>query len=561
MLQHPGSIADKFRSVGRARTILRTLIRFGFDEFVHSLGLTSLLEKGIIPKRRRVKPPRESVAVRVRKVLQELGPTFIKVGQILSTRPDLIPPAWAEEFKKLQADIEPDSWESIEPYLRRLYDDRLDEAFEYIDPTPLAAASLAQVHKARLVGGQEVVIKILRPGIREMIQSDMEIMDVFAALMEKRLENRGYSPREVVEQFSTELERETDLLNEAGNTERMRLDFADDPHIKFPIVYREVTNRSVLAMEYIDGVLLTRRTADTFTASQRLRLVRHAADAVFRQCLDIGFFHADPHPGNIFVLEDQTVCFIDCGMTGRIDPETKTLLAMLVQGVIEQDLDRVLDVAATLGGMDPSIKEDRRLRADVWRFIDRFKITSLSQLQMGRLLNDFFELLRKYNLKCPADLVYLIKAITTIEGVGEAVAPEFDFVQHVRPYLERLIRREYSWRAVRRRALGSFKGYAMLAEALPRDLRQLLEAVRRKRLSLTLEHSGLKDLEDEINRTGINISFSVTVAALVIGSALLVLADSVDRINGWLSIAAGVGFVLALALGVLRLVIASWRRH
>ena len=498
--------------------------------------------------------------VRVRQVLEELGPTFIKIGQVLSTRPDLIPQEFVDELKQLQSRVPPVPWEEIETQLQASFPDGLDTVFQHIEQEPLAAASMAQVHRATLRNGASIVLKIRRPGIRELLENDMEILSVLAEMARGRL-NFGFDPVSVTEQFAHELRRETDFLLEARSTERMRRDFADTEYIEFPRVYREATTPDVLALEEVKGRLLTDVDPETLTQEQRHTLVAHGAEAVFRQCLVIGFFHADPHPGNIFVLDDDRVCFIDCGMTGQIEPATAEQLASLVVGVIDSDLDRVIKAATRLTGASPGLAAERQFRADVWRFIAKFDVESIESLQMGELLDEFFDLLRDHDVQCPADLVYLIKAVTTIEGVAKSVAPDFDLIEHVRPYVERLVKQRYGVGALKRRLESAMSGYTELAEELPENIREFFQAVRQKRLSLTIDHQGLGRVTEAIDSASMNISYALLVAALIVGSAVLLLADSRREQPGWLSGLAATGFVIAVMVALARIIGHYWQQR
>ncbi|MFG0283887.1 MAG: ABC1 kinase family protein [Phycisphaerales bacterium JB039] len=545
----------------RAGEVTATLARFGFGEFLGKTGLDRFLgsrsraEDGSIA--------RAPLPERVRMLLEELGPTFVKGGQILSTRPDLVPEDWITELKKLQADVPPAPWEGedgVQAVLKDELGPKLDEAFESIEPRPLAAASVAQVHRATLKGGEEVVVKVLRPGIREQMSADMELLGLFARMARGYLENIGFDAEAVVSEFKRQLERETDLLTEAASTQRMRSDFLDHEGVKFPRVYAELCTRSVLVLEQVHGTLLNRLDTSTLSRDQREAIVRNGADAVFRQCLVLGFFHADPHPGNMFVLEGEKLCFIDCGMTGLIDPGTMSLLAQITHGAIEGDLDRIVKVTVELAGADPRLIEDRAFRSEAYRFVDRFRGGSIESIRMGNLLEQFFGLLRKHRLRCPADIVYLIKALTTIEGVAEDIAPEFDLVSYVRPYVERLIKERYGMGAVKRRLQNALIEYSDLIEELPQEVGSLLRALRTNQIAVRLEHQGLDKLTGEIERASMNISWSLGIAALIVGSSVVLLADSVTEGRSALTTLAAAGLGLAAVLTFVRL-FQLWRRN
>ncbi|MEO1583155.1 MAG: AarF/UbiB family protein [Planctomycetota bacterium] len=561
-----GRAAQAIGTAQRAKTVATALVRFGFGEFLTQTTLDKVI-KGVTGVDVAPEAAEQPLPVRVRLLLEDLGPTFIKAGQILSTRPDLIPPDWALEFKKLQSDIPAAPWDGdkgVRAQLEAEYGLPIDEAFRSVETEAFAAASMGQVHRAVTNDGERLVLKVLRPGIREVIRSDLDLMEWIAKLSRSYFDNYGFDAEAVVAEFARQLERETDLELEGRSTERMTSDFAETPGIAFPRVHHGLTRRSVLALEEVEGTVLSKIDYASMPDEDRTTLAKHAADAVFRQCLEIGFFHADPHPGNMFVTHmkdgDGTrvgLTFIDCGMTGLIDPGTMRQLAQLVHGTVEGDLNSVARTALALGGTDPTLADDRAFRTDVYHFIDSFKGGTLESLRMGTLLDEFFNVLRRHNLQCPADIVYLIKAISTIEGVAEELAPEFDLVGHVTPYVERLIKQRYSIGAIKERFQGAAVAYADLVEEIPGEVRDLLTRVKRNQVSLNLEHRGLERLTSELERASMNISWSLVLAAFIVGAALLVLADSLDRSTGILAWLAGTLFVGALVLAVGRLV---WAR-
>lgn len=550
-------IGRTIRGARRTREILGVLVSYGFQNVIQELNLDDIYQKSknfLTGGKVDATIARLPHAVRLRKAMEELGPTFVKLGQVLSLRPDLIPPEWADEFRKLHSTVEPVPFEKVRERLESEYGSRLNELFESIDEEPMAAASIAQVHRAVAKDGTEVVLKVLRPGIEEVLQSDMDILHWLAEFAEDHFSDLPYSPTEVVEQFADELEREVDLKQEGRACDRFNRNFEDNPEISFPRVYWDLTTQRVLAMEEVKGVLLSKIEDDELSDEDIEKVVANGTDAVFRQCLEIGFFHADPHPGNIFAMPGGKICFIDCGMVGHVDPNTQEQLADLVQGVIATDLDRVIEVVVGLGDADPAIADNRSFRADTWEFIARFENADLAQLDMGAMLQDFFDRIRRNHLRVPSDIVFLIKAITTIEGVGERLMPEFDIVNHVRPHVERLLRRRYGIRAIRHRLQHSLLGYAQMLEDIPKQIRSAFFGFRRNRVTINLEHRGLDRLTDTINRASGNIAHSVFVGSLILGSSILILADSVLGEPGLLSVFAWIGMAVAVTLTVIRIV-------
>jgi ubiquinone biosynthesis protein len=490
---------------------------------------------------------------RVRKVLEELGPTYVKLGQVLSTRPDLIPPEWATEFEKLQNNVPGVDFEVIHKTIEAEFPGKSRRLFRSIQKKPLAAASMAQVHRARLHDGARIVLKVLRPGIRETIETDMEILRTLAETAESHFSNLGYSPTEVVSEFAKELAKETDLTREGRSTERLRGYFEDDPEVVFPKVYWEATTRNILAVEEIRGIVLSDLKDGEIDADDRRRLVENGARAVLRQCLEFGFFHADPHPGNLVAQPGGRIAFIDCGMTGQIDARTASQLADLVSGVVSADLDRVVGVVGALGDVGPNRLEDRALRADAQAIGSQFQGVPLERLNLGRLLQEFFDALRRNHIRCPADLVFLIKALSTIESVGRRLDPSFQMVEFARPYIEALVQKRYSLSAVQSRVSRGILRYLELAEDLPAEAMALLSMLRRNRFSVNVEHRGLDHLTRTVEHASRNISFAMIIAAAVVGSSILVLAARNPGAN--MLTAFGVaGFVAAAVLAVLMVV-------
>ena len=550
------SINQKLRNLKRYAEIVAVLAKHGFGDVVHAAKLDRLVERGVsLVSAGRLRPEFEHLSrpPRLRKAMEELGPTFIKLGQVLAMRPDLIPQEWVEEFKKLHDDVPAVEFELISQVIDEEFPQGRATVFRSIQHKALAAASMAQVHRAVLKDGRHVVIKVLRPGIHDVTETDIEIMRTLAHWSEEHFANLGYDPVEVVEEFARELAKEVDLTHEGRSTDRLRLAFENDQDIIFPKVYWEATTHNILALEEIKGIALSRLNEDELSDADRRRVVANGARAVLRQCLEIGFFHADPHPGNLFALPGGRIAFIDCGMTGQLDTRTSQQLAELVSAVVHGDADRVMIIAGALADVDPAKLEDRTLRADVREFVSRFQNQPLDQLNLGPLLQDFFDRLRAHRISLPADLVFLIKALTTIEGVGLALDPDFQMTEFARPYIEKLVKRRYGIAALRHRLATGLTNYAELVEDLPMEVRSLLTQLRRNRFAVNLEHRGLTRLVNTIEHASRNISFALIIAAMLVGSSILVLAARQAGTGLLLFIGAG-GFIAALVLAGLMII-------
>ena len=540
-------ISKTIRQVKRYREILSVCASWGFGEFIAETRLDELVDKG----RRLLKPgtperERQPREVRIRKAFEELGPTFMKLGQVLSTRPDLVPPSYAKEFRRLQDQCPPVPFDAIKKTLESELGDALTEHVADIQEDPIGTASLGQAHLATLKDGRKVVLKVLRPGIDRVIESDLDILKEIASLISARFENIGFDPKVVVREFSRALEHELDLTHEGRSTDRLREDFKGSPDATFPEVFWELTSHHVLCVEYIQGVLLSKWEDAGLTDEQRREIVIHGTAAVFRQTLEMGFFHADPHPGNLFALPDNRICFIDCGMTGHVDEEDRRDLGMLLHGVATSDLDMVVSAFLRLGNVDDGDVDVRSLRRDMQDFLDQYANTEASQIDMGGVLNSFLTGLRVHHIECPGDLILMIKALTTIEGVATELDPTFDLIAAARPHLERLVRSQYSPSAIKRRLRKAGMQYMELLEEMPGDVQRLVRRVQSDRFRIHLEHRGTERFRQTLEHASRNVALSVIVASFMVASSILILADHGDK--GLVTIFGVVGFASAFTL-------------
>ncbi|MEE4135375.1 MAG: AarF/UbiB family protein [Desulforhopalus sp.] len=541
------SIKRTISNTKRLAEIVKVLSKFGFRQLVIDTGLHRLLGN--------VKEVEESSQgggseglprpVRVRMVLEELGPTFVKFGQILSTRPDLIPLEWTQELKKLQDRCQQVPFSAIHQVLALEFPGRLELLFSTIEEIPLAAASLAQVHRATLIDGTTVVIKVLRPGARALIEEDMALVETLAQILEQYFSDLGYSPTAVAKEFSREIQKEINLVLEGQSTERLRRYFEDDANISFPKVYWSATTRNVLTMEEIKGRLLASVSPDELSERERRTIVANGTDAVFKQCLRFGFFHADPHPGNIFLLPGEKLCFIDCGMTGQLDRKTTDQLINLVSGVVQGDIDRLCRVVIELTAVDPVVTDGRDFRMELRNLAEQFRNTDLQHLNITGLLSDFFGMLQRYRIQCPSDLLLLTKALTTIEGVAAHFDPTFDVLAHVEPQIEEIVQKRHSMQEIRRRMFKTLTNSLELMEKLPGDLQRFLDHARHSRFTLNLELKRIEHLSERIDSSSRIMGIAMIIAALIVGSSILILADRMSEEHGFIGTLGILGLILA----------------
>lgn len=545
-------IPNKIRNIRRASEIVSVFVKFGFGDFVYATGLDRLFARWQrlfswhSPSEEIVRLP---FPARFRRVLEELGPTFIKFGQILSTRPDLLPSDWIDEFCKLQDDCPSFPFSVVEETLQKSFGNTTDSIFRSIDPTPLASASIGQTHHAVLADGTRVILKIMRPNLKKLIHSDVDVLDSLARWIEAYYPNLGFSPVDFVQEFARGIEQEIDYTVEAQSTERLRLLFVETPCVKFPHVYWHACSSEVLTTEELLGTPLSKTDIAALAPETRKQIVKTGCDAVFRQCFEYGFFHADPHPGNMFVYENGNIGFIDCGMTGHIDRKTSDLLASIFYGVVANDPDVVTHAIVDLAEIDASVSLKREFHADIAAYISKFEFLTLGRMQLGRLLYEFFDKLRKYQIRCPSDIVFLIKAIATIEGVASTIDPEFNVAQHARPYIEKLVRQKYSRKSLQKRLRNSLFAYAEMLERLPDNAERIARMLNRNKMQFRLTHEGLESIDRTIHKSSRRVSVMMLSSSLVLASSVLVLAECISPHNNYLLFTGIIAFVSAITIG------------
>ncbi|ANA40775.1 ubiquinone biosynthesis protein UbiB [Geobacter anodireducens] len=514
------------RSLRRYRQIVRVLVKYGFEHALSLMGLSRFVARG----RRLFRKPepeltRLSPAERMRLALEELGPTFVKLGQILSTRPDVIPRSFVLEFARLQDQVPSFPFEDALDQISRELGRDPEERFSFIDPEPLAAASIAQVHRARLVSGQEVVIKVRRPGVVEAVETDIDAMMGLAVLAERHLPRSDiYDPVGLVKEFARTIRREMDFAREGHTIERFAENFAGDPTLYFPTVHWDCTARGLLTMEFINGIKVSDTAALERAGMDRRLIARRGADAFLKMVLTHGFFHGDPHPGNVLILPDNVICLLDYGMVGRLDAQLKGYLTDILLAIVQRDVDEVISLLLYSGEIADTL-DTRALKRDLAGLIDNYYETPLQEIEVGRVLLEFLEVITTYHIKFQPDLMLLAKALVAIEGMGRELDPTFDMVEHLRPFMKQAVRDRFSPRQLIREMNSNFLSYFTLARNLPRDLKELLNRINRNKFKIDLEHRGLDRAMREFDKSVNRLSSSLIIAALIVGSSIVMQTD------------------------------------
>jgi ubiquinone biosynthesis protein len=561
------------RDFGRLHEIASILIRYGFGDVVRRMGMANVLERAgrVLAWKHAEELAHLEPPARVRRALEELGPTFIKLGQVFATRVDLFEPEWIAEFSKLQDSAPPLPYADIQQQLGEDLGAPPGEIFASFDPEPLAAASIAQVHYACLADGSKVVVKVRRPGIRPVIEADLRWLMRLAELVEaENPELRNFHPLEIVRQFEQSLRRELDFATECRNAERIADNFAGymdpdaaprstagksgAPIIVIPRVYWQWTGERVCVQEFIDGIPGRNLAAADSAGLDRKILARRGARAVLKMIVEDGFFHADPHPGNVFYLPGNRIAFIDFGMVGRLTEERRVQMIRMMLGLVQHDAARVADVMLDWSGDVPV--DEKALVLEIQSFVDQYHGIPLKQLSFGAMLTDLTSILRKHRIALPADLALLIKAFITLDGMGRELDPDFDTASEAVPMLEQSLRTLYTPGALVKRGWRSAVEMLALITDLPHDLSRLLRTARRGRLEIHIDVTHLKHVGNQLDGAANRLAIGIIVAALIIGSSIVMtvaggptlLGLPIFGLIGYLGAAAG-GFWLLLSIG------------
>ncbi len=517
-----------YRHYARYRQILAILIKYGFEDVLSALHLTRYIAPlvKLLSARRRSFLNRHSRFERVRMALEELGPTFIKLGQALSMRPDLVSVELINELAKLQDQVPPFSFTEVKSIVESEFGRRLSDLYDHFEEVPLASASIGQVHKARLRDGREAAVKVQRPGLQRQVGVDIGIMYHLASMVEGKIEEFSFiRPVQIVEEFARTIARELDYNIEADHMERFSSDFADEPTLHIPKVYRALTSRRVLSMEFIYGIKVSDITSlDRARIDKRL-ITRRGADILLKQIFDHGFFHADPHSGNVYIMANQVIAMLDFGMVGAVDQKSREAFVDLIDSVIQQNALIVTRQLLKITFWDAR-PDTRLLEKEVAAFIGKHFYKALKDLNIGQLLQDLLQLVSRFRLRIPPDIFLMMKALATIEGIARQLDPDFDMIEQATPF----IRQIKVDRIKPQRLAGDF--YALsgdlvdFAKHFPADMLEISRIIRNGQLSVKVDEKVMDKVHRTHNRIGNRIAMAIMIAALIIGASLLIAAKT-----------------------------------
>lgn len=550
-----------YRNINRYRHILMVLLRYGFDDIIEriKIGYRLKIRKRLLPQRKSKVIGKSSTVERLRLALEELGPTFVKFGQMLSVRPDLLPEDVIQEFQKFQNEVTPFPGHEAQQVLQAEFGQPVEQLFSSFEATPFAAASIAQVHRAVIRNrGASVVVKIQRPQIQKIIQTDLNILFDLANLIERNIpEMELYNPVGIVREFAKSIRRELDFMREGRNIDRFRRNFKHDDTVHIPQVYWDLTSEKVLTMEFIDGLKISENEKLIQVGLDPKVIALHAAQATLKQIFEHGFFHADPHPGNILILPNNVIAPLDFGMMGSLDDESKAAAAEILAAVVDKNIDKMVRVFAEMGVTDEAAVDVRGLKQDLTDFIERYYQIPLYQLDVARIITEIIDIIRRHRIKLPTDLVLMGRALMIEEGIGRKLDPQFDLITLAKPYVQKLMLQRLNPRRYWREWSLTLDDFTRLIKLLPADLRIILSKIKRGDLNIKFEHRGLDFLVAELDKASNRLAFSLIMAALIIGSSLMVQSDKGPLFLG-LSVIGIIGYFIAAMLG-LWLVIAILR--
>ena len=550
-----GVIGRTYRHLNRYRQILAVFFRYGFGDLVDLLKIDQYIEIGLqmISRNRRERLEKLSRAERVRMALEELGPTYIKLGQVLSTRPDLIPVDFITELAKLQDEVPPFDTQAVDRIVTAELGAPPDEVFTTFDRSPVASASIGQVHSATLQDGERVAVKVQRPGIRKVIEVDLEIMLHIATLMERHVEEIAFfRPVKIVEEFAKVLEREIDYSFEAINMERMASQFLSDTTVYIPKVYHDLSTHRVLTAEFIDGIKISELDLLEQANLDRCKITQRGSAILLRQIFDFGFFHGDPHPGNLFVLPGEVICMLDFGMIGTVDRQTREDFVDLVDAVVHRHETRTAQILLKITHWEerPAMRDFERAVAD---FMGRHLYRPLKEIQVGPLLQNLLELASSHQLVIPPDIFLMMKTLTAVEGVARSLDPDFDIFAAAEPFIRQVKMDRYDPRRLADDMVRMGAELMEFMQQFPSEILEITRQIRQRKLTLHVELESLYTMLETHDQISNRVSFAIIIAGLIIGSSIIVVSGVPPLLYG-ISLIGIIIFITGAVMGLWLLV-------
>ncbi len=514
----PLRLIHDVKNINRFREILVVLVEEGFGFLLDGVSLRKKLP---FSKRFVKREPKTSHEVRLRKTLERLGPTFIKFGQVLSVRPDLVPKSYIKELEKLQDAVPPIPYPEVEKILEAEFGKPLHSIFKEFEKKPIAAASISQVHKAVLLDDSIVAVKIQRPTAKETLQADIEIMLYLAQLLENHMPNIAkFKPVQIVREFSEWTQQELDFRLEALHAQRFARNFAHNKFIKIPRIYKHFTTRKIIVMEYIDGTQLH----DIVTLRKRKvplkQLIEKGFEAILTQVFVHGFFHADPHPGNILITKNNKVAFLDFGIVGRFSEELREKSIELFYSVINHDAPKVVK---TLGDISQTpIENEGELEEGIEDILETLQDQDLNHVKVSYILEEIFDLALLHNVKIPKEFVLFGKTVVTLEGIALQYDPQFRIIMHSKPFMKSMIMNRYNPARIMKSSIGQLIDMKRYLTQIPQQASRALARIEKGSIKVDIDDTDIRKLSSDINRSSNRVAYSMLIGSLLIMGALTV---------------------------------------
>jgi ubiquinone biosynthesis protein len=538
------------RNLGRISEIAQVAVRHGFGYFFERHRLTDLLPDRLTPSRLEKGPAAER-GQHLRELLDELGPTFVKFGQLLSTRPDIVPPDIIQELQALQDDVRPFPYADVERVIREDLELSVEQLFTEFDETPVAAASIGQVHRATLPNGHRVAVKVQRPNAPRQVEADLNLLYQAARLARERVRALDFiDARQIVDEFARSIRQELDYRLEARNAEVFHHRFAGHPHVRIPRVYWSYTRARVLTLELLEGIQLADLPQDAWSMEERRRLAYLMAETWMTMIFRHGFFHGDPHPANIFVLEDGAVIgLVDFGQVGKLSDDDMSKLTRLFIEAADERIEQLPRRLGELGVRYPKEREEEFV-AELREMYGRYYGASLAEIDPLQVIREAFQLIYRLNLRLPTRFVLLDKAIATLGSVGIELYPDFNVFEIAKPYARGLMIERYTPRRVLTRARTEGLELARIARDMPFQVHDFLEEVRDGQIEVGFVHKGLDEFMQKLNVAFNRLVVALVVVGGLIGSSLIgIFAEQGPQVFG-VNVLSFIGFVLSGVLGL-----------
>lgn len=538
------------REIKRYNKLFTVLAKYGFEDVMAHNQLKKLIPKNYLKNHPDTQKNLSfSKFERIRMVLEELGPTYEKLGQIFSNREDILPPDLIKELEKLQDHVPTLKNFNVNEAVEKELNITISEHFQSIDSKSLAAASLAQVHNAQLLNGNKVVLKIQRPDIKETIEADILVMKQVAKSLEKHSSQvKAFQPLQLIISFEKSIREELQFLHEADNMEHFAKDFEGNEAIYVPKLYRELSTDKLICMEFIDGVKVSEIDMLNSLNINCSAVAQVGVDLYLEQILEHGFFHADPHPGNLFVLpKTKQICFIDFGMMGAILPNDKEVLSDLLLCFMKKDVKKIISLLEKIA-VKTNITDYKKLEYDLYELANGISNISIINIKLSTTLNQFKTILFQNKITLPHYFYMLIRALIIIEGVGLKLDPQFNITDNLQPYTAKITRKRFNLKRLIKKNLTRFQDLNNLADTLPNDINTIIKKIKDGKLMVVHELKGLKEFQSLLNKATNRLVFAVIIAALSIGSSILVVAKMPPLVKG-VPLLGAIGFLLSAILG------------